>query len=149
MTFQSWQRQRVSLESYSVKIHLKRQIHDCNSKPWATFVYKQRKLGLECAKERMKPAKVWVTNRQMDGQIDRWIDWCVCETLMPSDGNNVKIQLKLVNSNSLYSNFRITWVFPLVPIFCLHKVTKLTSDNWSSDNSRFRLTRADFPVQRP
>ena len=59
-----------------------------------------------------------------------------------------KVQLKLVNSNSLNSNFRITRVFLLVPIFFLHKVTKLSSDNSRSDNSRFRLTRADFLVPR-
>ena len=53
-------------------------------------------------------------------------------------------QLKLVNSNSLNSNFRITQVFPPVPTFFLHKVTKFTSDN-----SRFQLTRGDFFVPRP
>ena len=50
------------------------------------------------------------------------------------------VQLKLVNSNSLNSNFRITRVFLPVPTFFLHKVTKVTSDNSRSDNSRFRLT---------
>ena len=45
---------------------------------------------------------------------------------------------RLVNSNSLNSNFRITRVFLPVPIFFLHKVTKLTSDNSRLDNSRFR-----------
>ena len=59
------------------------------------------------------------------------------------------VQLELDNSNSLNSNFRITRVFPPVPIFFLHKVNKFTSDNSRSDNSRFRLTRADSPVQRP
>ena len=59
------------------------------------------------------------------------------------------IQLKLVNSNSLNSNFRIIRVFPTVPTFFLHKVTKFTSDNSKSDNSRFRLTRGDFLVPMP
>ena len=54
-----------------------------------------------------------------------------------------------VNSNSLNSNFRITRVFPPVPNFFLHKVTKFTSDNSRSDNSKFRLTGAGFPVPRP
>ena len=58
------------------------------------------------------------------------------------------IQLKIVNSNSLNSNFRITRVFLPVPTFFLHKVTKFTSDNSRSDNSRFRLTRGGFPVPR-
>ena len=61
----------------------------------------------------------------------------------------IAIQLKLVNSNSLNSNFRITRVFPPVPTFFLHKVTKSTSDNSKSDNSKFRLTRGDFLVPRP
>ena len=39
------------------------------------------------------------------------------------------LQLKLVNSNSLNSNFRITRVFRPVPIFFLQKVTKFTLDN--------------------
>ena len=59
------------------------------------------------------------------------------------------IQLKLVNSNSLNSNFWITRVFPTVPTFFLHKVTKFTSDNSRLDNSRIRLTRGDFFVPRP
>ena len=63
--------------------------------------------------------------------------------------NRYVIQLKLVNSNSLNSNFRITRVFPPVPTFFLHKVTKFTSDNSRSDNSRFRLTRGGFLVPRP
>ena len=46
------------------------------------------------------------------------------------------LQLKLVNSNTLNSNFRITGGFPSVPTFFLHKVTKFTSDHSRSDNLR-------------
>ena len=63
--------------------------------------------------------------------------------------DSISVQSKLVNSNSLNSNFRITRVFPPVPTFFLHKVTKFTSDISKSDNSRFRLTRGDFLVPTP
>ena len=64
---------------------------------------------------------------------------CVLSFVMDKRSKEV-IQLKLVNSNSLNSNFRISQVFPLVLIFFFHKVTKFTLDNLRSDNSRFRLT---------
>ena len=75
--------------------------------------------------------------------------WASCFRKSWMDFDESYIQLKLVNSNSLNSNFRITRVFPPFPTFFLHKVTKFTSDNSRSDKSRFRLTRGDFPVPMP